>query len=66
MEGNHIIDGSSGSTFASLLTVLFIGLKLTNHINWPWIWVLSPLWIGGLIAAFIMLLAFIWVMIFRN
>jgi hypothetical protein len=28
-----------------LLTVLFIGLKLTNIITWSWIWVLSPLWI---------------------
>jgi len=28
-----------------LLTVLFIGLKLTNNITWSWIWVLSPLWI---------------------
>jgi hypothetical protein len=28
-----------------LLTVLFIGLKLTNIITWSWIWVISPLWI---------------------
>lgn len=27
------------------LTLLFIGLKLTNNINWSWIWVLSPEWI---------------------
>lgn len=30
---------------AVLLLVLFIGLKLTNMIAWPWFWVLSPLWI---------------------
>jgi hypothetical protein len=29
----------------TLLTVLFIGLKLTNYIDWSWWWVLSPLWI---------------------
>jgi len=29
----------------SLLTVLFIGLKLTGHIDWSWWWVLSPIWI---------------------
>jgi len=40
---------SSGIGFVGLLTVLFIGLKLTNHITWPWIWVLSPLWISFLI-----------------
>lgn len=37
---------SSGIGFGGLLTVLFIGLKLTGHINWSWWWVLSPLWIG--------------------
>ena len=31
--------------FLSLLTVLFIGLKLTGYIAWSWVWVLSPLWI---------------------
>ena len=30
----------------TLLTVLFIGLKLCNVITWSWVWVLSPLWIG--------------------
>lgn len=29
----------------TLLTVLFVGLKLTDHIDWSWVWVLSPLWI---------------------
>ena len=24
------------------LTILFIGLKLANIINWSWFWVLSP------------------------
>ena len=34
-----------GDVFLSLLTVLFIGLKLTGCIAWPWLWVLSPIWI---------------------
>ena len=38
------------SSFLPLLTILFIGLKLTNHIQWSWLWVLSPLWIGLLLA----------------
>lgn len=37
--------GGSGIGFIGLLTILFIGLKLTNHIDWSWLWVLSPLWI---------------------
>ena len=32
--------------FPGLLTLLFIGLKLTNQITWSWVWVLSPLWIS--------------------
>ena len=34
-----------GLGFADALTLLFIGLKLTGHISWSWIWVLSPIWI---------------------
>lgn len=41
---------SSGVGFCGLLTLLFIGLKLTGHITWSWIWVLSPLWLGLLIS----------------
>lgn len=37
---------SSGIGFAGMLTILFIGLKLTHFIDWSWLWVLSPLWIG--------------------
>lgn len=33
-----------------LLTVLFIGLKLTNHINWSWVWVLAPFWITVIVV----------------
>jgi len=32
------------------LTILFIALKLTDHIDWAWWQVLSPLWGAFLIA----------------
>jgi len=35
----------SGVGFPGLLAILFIGLKLGHVIEWPWLWVLSPLWI---------------------
>lgn len=35
---------SGGIGFFGLLAVLFIGLKLTGYIAWPWLWVLAPLW----------------------
>lgn len=34
---------------ASLLTILFVGLKLTGYISWPWLWVLAPAWLPLLI-----------------
>lgn len=40
---------SGGTSFCSLLTVLFIGLKLTGHIDWSWWWVLSPIWLPAAI-----------------
>ena len=43
-----------GTSFSGILTVLFIGLKLTGYINWPWLWVLSPLWISFLLAVVIL------------
>lgn len=30
----------------TLLTLLFVGLKLGGSITWSWWWVLSPLWVG--------------------
>lgn len=36
---------SGGIGFGSLLTIAFIVLKLTKQIDWPWLWVLSPVWI---------------------
>ena len=41
---------TNGVGFLGLLTLLFIGLKLTGHITWSWIWVLAPLWIPISIA----------------
>ena len=37
---------NSGMGFISVLTLIFVVLKLTNNISWSWIWVLSPTWIS--------------------
>lgn len=39
----------------NLLLVLFIGLKLTGHINWSWWLVLLPFW-GWFVVVFFLLL----------
>jgi hypothetical protein len=36
---------NGGIGFVGLLTILFVGLKLTDNIDWSWWWVVSPLWI---------------------
>ena len=33
-----------------ILTVVFVILKLTKTIDWGWLWVLAPLWIGTILA----------------
>ena len=44
--------------FTTLLTVLFIGLKLTENISWPWLWVFLPviIWPGTYIVFFVILI----------
>jgi len=44
--------------FASILTLIFITLKLTNVITWSWIWVLSPLWIGFIVFFVVFFIVF--------
>jgi hypothetical protein len=45
-----------------MLGILFVGLKLTNFIDWSWWWVTAPFWmpaavlLGGAFIAFIIYL----------
>ena len=43
-------------TSESVLTIVFIILKLTGVIDWAWVWVLSPIWIS--IAVFFVIIVF--------
>lgn len=52
MGNSSSSSSSSGVGFYGLLAIVFITLKLTGAIDWAWVWVLSPLW-GGLIIAII-------------
>ncbi len=52
MSNNVSSSSSSSSTgigFIGLLTIAFIVLKLTDVIQWSWIWVLSPIWISAIL-----------------
>ena len=52
-------DGSNGTSggigFFGLLAVVFITLRLLGQISWPWVWVLSPIWIPVAVAVVILL-----------
>ena len=56
---------SGGIGLGGLLTVLFIGLKLTNVIQWSWLWVLSPLWIPVAIGVGLAVLMFLVKILFK-
>lgn len=45
-EKNH----SNGIGLGTVLFLIFLVLKLTNHIDWSWWWVTAPLWIPALVA----------------
>jgi len=56
-----------GSSFPipSILTIVFVVLKLVGTINWSWLWVLSPLWLsaGFGLAIFIIIFTVIFISI---
>lgn len=58
MNDNNKSSGSSGGIFWTLLAVAFIVLKVTHLIDWPWVWVLTPIWIptGIVLAAIVVVL----------
>lgn len=49
----------------TLLTVLFVGLKLAGIITWSWWWVLSPLWVSLVIGLLVCMGAAMFVRRFR-
>ena len=47
------------TTLILLLTATFVTLQLVGVISWPWIWVLSPLWIPLALMILLALVALI-------
>ena len=57
---NKTVHTSSGIGLGTLLTVVFVVLKLVGVITWSWVWVLAPLWISAaLVVLFIMVAAIV-------
>lgn len=53
------IHTASTITFSSLLTIVFITLKLLGVIEWHWVWVLSPMWISIALEFLLLLILFV-------
>jgi hypothetical protein len=60
------IQVNNSGNFLSMLTIVFIILKLTNYIDWPWVWVLSPIWITLSVGAIILLIVFLLVILIKE
>ena len=57
---------SGGVSTPTLLTIVFLILKLTDTIDWKWLWVFSPLWIiasigGGILVIVGIVVLCIWI-----
>lgn len=54
---------TGGVTFAGLLFIAFLVLKLTGVIAWSWLWVTAPLWGGFALALVFITGAFLYLVV---
>jgi len=70
MREKVVVKSSGGIGLCGALAIVFIILKLVGVINWSWLWVLCPLWIGfalfGTIGIIIIVVAIIAAMLGKN
>ena len=47
---NKTVVKKQGVGLGTILTIIFVVLKLVGVIDWAWVWVLAPFWISAIIA----------------
>lgn len=47
---NKTVVKKQGLSLSTVLTIIFVVLKLIGVIDWSWVWVLAPFWIGAIIS----------------
>lgn len=58
---NRLFGGSF--SISTIVTTVFIILKLAGEIDWPWLWVFSPIWLPYVVGiALITLAGGIWIL----
>ena len=58
---NNEVQVRSGMGLPTVLTVIFVVLKLVGVVDWSWWWVFSPLWISFLISIVLVIILSIFV-----
>ena len=58
-------DNNNNIGFLGILTIVFIVLKLTEFIEWSWLWVLAPLWISASLVIVLLTILFIYGLIIK-
>lgn len=56
---NNKSTSGGGVSGLTLLSILFIGLKLGGVIDWSWWWVLAPTWMPLAIALLLIVVVFL-------
>lgn len=60
---NKTVVKKQGLGIGSILTIIFVVLKVIGVIEWSWVWVLAPLWISVIISLVFSLIALLIVVI---
>ena len=47
---NKTVVKKQGLSLSTVLTLIFVVLKLIGVIDWSWVWVLAPFWIGAILS----------------
>ena len=56
---SSVIASAGSWPIATILTIIFVVLKLTDVIDWSWWWVFAPLWISAAVSIVVLMLVFL-------
>ena len=60
---NNVVVKRQGLGLGTILTIIFVVLKLVGVIEWSWVWVLSPIWITVALSFVLLLIGLLLVVI---
>ena len=58
-----IAKGGHSMSIGTVVGIVFIVLKLIGLIEWSWVWVLAPFWIGAIITILALIVGVIAILI---